>query len=106
MPSQDGPAIGIDFAEGDGSHSGAFEAEREAADAAEKVEDIHGRSSMGRDMGRIGKMMFSPMCSMAGGGTRFRYLGVSYRSILSHGFHFSCDLSSIYNRLTVPDRFI
>jgi hypothetical protein len=39
-------AIGIDLAEGDGSHSGALEAEGEAADAAEKVEDIHRISSM------------------------------------------------------------
>jgi len=41
VPSQDGAAIGIDLAEGDGSHAGALEAEGEAANAAEKVEDIH-----------------------------------------------------------------
>jgi hypothetical protein len=41
VPSQDGSAIGIDLAEGDGSHSGALEPEAEAADPAEKVEDIH-----------------------------------------------------------------
>jgi hypothetical protein len=39
--SEHGLAIGIDLAEGDGSHSGSFEAEAEAADSAEKVEDIH-----------------------------------------------------------------
>jgi hypothetical protein len=32
VASQDGSAIGIDLAEGDGSHSGALEAEGEAAD--------------------------------------------------------------------------
>lgn len=31
----------LDFAERDGSHSGSFEPEAEAADSAEKVEDIH-----------------------------------------------------------------
>jgi hypothetical protein len=41
VPSQDALAIGIDLAEGDGSHAGSLEAEAEAADAAEKVEDIH-----------------------------------------------------------------
>ena len=35
VPSQDGSAVGIDLAEGDGSHAGALEAEREAADARE-----------------------------------------------------------------------
>jgi hypothetical protein len=35
-------AIWVDLAEGDGSHSGSFEAEGEAADAREQVEDIHG----------------------------------------------------------------
>jgi hypothetical protein len=39
--SQDGLAIGINFAEGDGSHSGSFEAERKSADAGKEVEDIH-----------------------------------------------------------------
>jgi hypothetical protein len=39
--SQDGSAIGIDLAEGDGSHSSPLESEREAADAGKKVEDIH-----------------------------------------------------------------
>jgi hypothetical protein len=38
--SQDGSAIGIDFAEGDRSHPGSFKAEGEAADAGEEVEDI------------------------------------------------------------------
>jgi hypothetical protein len=38
---EDASAIGVDFAEGDGSHSGSFESEAEAADSAEKVEDIH-----------------------------------------------------------------
>jgi len=37
-----GAAEGIDFAEGDGSHSGALEAETESADSGEKIEDIHG----------------------------------------------------------------
>jgi hypothetical protein len=39
--SQDGSAIRFDLAEGDGAHSGAFEAEGEAADAGKEVEDIH-----------------------------------------------------------------
>jgi hypothetical protein len=47
-------AIGIDLAEGDGSHSGALEPEAEAADAAEKVEDIHRISSM---LHRISSML-------------------------------------------------
>ena len=38
---EDAAAVGIDLAEGDGSHAGALEAEGEAANAAEKVEDIH-----------------------------------------------------------------
>ncbi len=39
--SEDCPAVGIDFAEGDGSHSGSLEPEGEAADAAEEIEDTH-----------------------------------------------------------------
>jgi hypothetical protein len=39
--SQDGSAIGIDLAEGDGSHSGSFEPEAEAANTGKEVEDIH-----------------------------------------------------------------
>ena len=39
--SQDGAAVRLDFAEGDCSHSGAFESEAKAADAAEQVKDIH-----------------------------------------------------------------
>jgi hypothetical protein len=35
------PAEGVDLAERDGSHSGSFKAEAEAADSAEEVEDIH-----------------------------------------------------------------
>jgi hypothetical protein len=31
----------VDFAERNGSHPGSFEPEAEAADPAEKVEDIH-----------------------------------------------------------------
>ena len=38
------PAIGIDFAEGDGSHSGSFEPKAESANSGEEVEDIHRRS--------------------------------------------------------------
>jgi len=41
VPSQDGAAVGVDLAEGDGSHSGALKAEREAADPAEEVKDVH-----------------------------------------------------------------
>jgi hypothetical protein len=37
---EDAAAEWIDFAERDGSHPGSFESEREAADSAEKVEDI------------------------------------------------------------------
>lgn len=43
MLAEDGAAVGLDFAERDGSHSGALEPEAESADAAEKVEDIHAR---------------------------------------------------------------
>jgi hypothetical protein len=32
---EDGSAVGVDFAEGDGSHSGSFEAKAESSDAAE-----------------------------------------------------------------------
>ena len=39
--SENRPAPGIDLAECDGSHPGSFEPEGEAADSAEKVEDIH-----------------------------------------------------------------
>jgi len=35
------PAIGIDFAEGDCSHSGSFKSKAESADPGEEVEDIH-----------------------------------------------------------------
>jgi len=38
---EDGTTERLDLTERDGSHSGALESEREAADAAEKVEDIH-----------------------------------------------------------------
>lgn len=38
---EDPPGVVVDLAEGDGAHSGALESEREAADAAEQVEDIH-----------------------------------------------------------------
>jgi len=38
-------AVGLDFAEGNGSHSGSLESEREAADAAEEVEDTHAHRS-------------------------------------------------------------
>jgi len=38
---EDGAAIRIDLAECDGSQPGSFKPEREAADAAEEVEDIH-----------------------------------------------------------------
>ena len=38
---EDASAVGIDFAESDGSHSGSFEAETESADAGKEVEDIH-----------------------------------------------------------------
>ena len=41
MPGEDAPAVGVDFAEGNGSHSGPFKSEAEAADAGKKVEDIH-----------------------------------------------------------------
>ena len=39
MLSKDGSAIAVDFAEGDRSHSGSLEAEGEAADSREEVED-------------------------------------------------------------------
>lgn len=39
MLFEDGAAIGIDLAEGDGLHAGPLEAEREAADAGKEVED-------------------------------------------------------------------
>jgi hypothetical protein len=35
------PAVLIDLAEGDGSHSGSFEAKAEPSNAAEEVKDIH-----------------------------------------------------------------
>jgi hypothetical protein len=35
MLFEDGAAIGVDLAEGDGSHSGPFKSERESADTAE-----------------------------------------------------------------------
>ena len=41
MLGEDTSAVGIDLAEGDGSHSGALEAEAKSADAAEKIENIH-----------------------------------------------------------------
>src|SRR6185312_12371798 len=41
MSSENCSAVGVDFAEGDGTHSGSFESETEAADAAEEVEDTH-----------------------------------------------------------------
>jgi hypothetical protein len=34
-------AVGVDFAEGDGTHSGSLEPEGETADSAEEIEDIH-----------------------------------------------------------------
>jgi hypothetical protein len=41
MLGEDTSAIVVDLAECDGSHTGPFEAEAEAADSAEEVEDIH-----------------------------------------------------------------
>jgi hypothetical protein len=41
VPFQNCLAVRVDLAERDGSHSGSFEAEAEAADSAEEVEDIH-----------------------------------------------------------------
>jgi len=38
---EDAAAVGIDLAEGDGSHSGSLEPEAEPADPAEEIEDIH-----------------------------------------------------------------
>jgi hypothetical protein len=37
---QDGSAVGLDLAEGDGPHAGPFESETEAADAGKEVEYI------------------------------------------------------------------
>jgi hypothetical protein len=48
MLSEDCSAERFNFAEGDGSHSGSFEAETKASDAAEKVEDIHFPESLTR----------------------------------------------------------
>jgi hypothetical protein len=36
-----GSAVGVDFAEGDGSHPGSFESKGESADAGKEVEDKH-----------------------------------------------------------------
>jgi hypothetical protein len=41
MLRKDCSAIGINLAEGDGSHSRSFKAETESADATEEIEDIH-----------------------------------------------------------------
>lgn len=41
--SEDGPAVGVDLAEGDGTHSGSFKPEAETADPAEEVEDTDTR---------------------------------------------------------------
>lgn len=41
MLGEDGAAVGIDFAEGDGTHSCPLKSEAESADPAEEVEDIH-----------------------------------------------------------------
>jgi len=41
VPGEDTSAIGIDFAEGDGSHSGPLEPEAESSDAGKEVEHIH-----------------------------------------------------------------
>jgi len=38
---EDAAAVGVDFAEGDGAHSGSFEAKAEPSYAAEQVKDIH-----------------------------------------------------------------
>jgi hypothetical protein len=38
---EDGAAVGLDLAEGDGSHPRPLKSEGEAADTREKVEDIH-----------------------------------------------------------------
>lgn len=43
MAGKNCPAVGVDFAEGDGAEAGALEAETEAADSAEEVEDIQSR---------------------------------------------------------------
>jgi hypothetical protein len=39
--SQDGAAVGLDFAEGDGSHSGSFEPEAESSDPGKEVKNAH-----------------------------------------------------------------
>ena len=38
---EDASAVGVDLAEGDGSHSGALKAKRETADAGKEIEDAH-----------------------------------------------------------------
>jgi hypothetical protein len=47
--AEHGSAVGVDLAEGDGSHPGSFESEREAADTGEEVEDIQRRSPMSNE---------------------------------------------------------
>lgn len=42
MQGEDVAAIGIDFAESDGSHSCSLEAEGEATDSTEEIEDTQG----------------------------------------------------------------
>jgi hypothetical protein len=44
--SQHSLAERLDLAEGDGSHSGSFESEREAANAGKEIEDIHFPSNL------------------------------------------------------------
>jgi len=49
MLGEDSSTERIDLAERDGSHSGSFKSETEAADAAEEIEDIHSRPISARD---------------------------------------------------------
>lgn len=39
---KDGAAVGVDFTERDGSHSGSFESKAESPNAAKEIEHIHG----------------------------------------------------------------
>ena len=41
MLGEDAPAIGVDFAEGDGSHSGSFKAKAKPSNAGKKIENVH-----------------------------------------------------------------
>ena len=99
MLGEDAAAIGIDLAEGDGSHSGPLEAEAEAADAGKEVEDrILHRSRFLRSMSSL--TAYSARSSIAYVRSIIAMLGRRARSMLLCSLHCLSILTSVSANLT------